>query len=170
MSPNDVGPPTDRASRAEERERLVAEVAAIAETKDIQFQRLPPGQARRGGWKIPTALVVLLLAVIVAAFPPLSRGDDATLSPTSEELQRGLRAALYLQAEQVEVFRVREGRLPVSLDEVPVRIPGIRFVRSNNRVYQLVGFLTDGDPIVYDSARPTDPFDAVAAGWLEGPG
>jgi len=169
LSPNDVDPPTDRASRAEERERLVAEVAAIAETKDVQFQRLPPGQARRGAWKIPVAFVILLLAVTVAAFPPLWLGGEATPSPTSEELQRGLRAALYLQAEQVEVFRMREGRLPGSLDEVPVRIPGIRFVRSNNRVYQLVGFLTDGDPIVYDSARPTDPFDAVAAGWLEGP-
>jgi hypothetical protein len=169
LSPNDVGPPTDRASRAEERERLVAEVAAIAETKDIQFQRLPPGQTRRGGWKSPVALVILLLAVAIAA-SPLWRSSGATLSPTSEELQRGLRAALSLQAEQVEVFRMREGRLPGSLDEVPVRIPGIRFVRSNNRVYQLVGFLTDGDPIVYDSARPTDLFDAVVAGWLEGPG
>ncbi len=170
MSPNDLDPPTDRASRAEERERLVAEVAAIAETKDIQFQRLPPGPTKRGGWKMPVALVLFLLAVSVAAFPPRWLAGEATPSPTSDELQRGLRAALYLQAEQVEVFRSREGRLPRALDEVSVRIPGIRFVRSNSRVYQLVGFLTDGDPVVYDSARPTDEFDAVAAGWLEGPG
>ena len=54
MSPNDPDPPTDRASRAEERERLVAEVAAIAKAKDVQFQRLPPGPTRRGGWKIPS--------------------------------------------------------------------------------------------------------------------
>lgn len=170
MSPNDLDPPTDRASRAEERERLVAEVAAIAETKDVQFQRLPPGPARQGGWKMPAALVILLLAVVVAAFPPLGQGGETTPGPSTEELQRGLRAALYLQAQQVEVFRIREGRLPRSLDEVPVRIPGIRFVRSNNRVYQVVGFLADGDPLVYDSARPTGEFDAVATGWLEGPG
>jgi hypothetical protein len=170
LSPHDLNPPTDRASRAEERERLVAEVAAMAETKDVQFQRLPPGPARRGRWKIPVALVILLLAVTVAAFPSLWLGGESDPSPTAEELQRGLRAALYLQAEQVEVFRMREGRLPRSLDEVPVRIPGIRFVRSNNGVYQLVGFPTDGEPVVYDSARPTGEFDAIATGWLEGPG
>ena len=77
-------------------------------------------------------------------------------------------AALQLQARQIEVFRARHGRLPRTLDEVPVRIPGIRFVRSNGRVYQLVAARPNGRALVYDSARPDPEFEDVENGWDPG--
>ena len=49
-----------------------------------------------------------------------------------------------------------------------VRIPGIRFVRSNNRVYQLVAARPNGRALVYDSARPDPEFEDVENGWDPG--
>ena len=130
-------------------------------------ERLPePGRA----WKIPVSFLILGVAAVVAIFPPGWSAPAPAPTLTTGELQRGLRTALYLQATQVESFRVREGRLPRSLDDVALRIPGIRYVRSNNRVFQLVGTMPDGAAIVYDSARPTESFDSLAAAWAGDPG
>lgn len=83
---------------------------------------------------------------------------------------RGLRTVLYLQAQQIEAYRLREGHLPDSLGEVPARFAGIRYVRSNSRVYQLVGHGPDGSPVVYDSTRPDPIFRTAAAPVLAGGG
>jgi hypothetical protein len=70
---------------------------------------------------------------------------------------RGIRLALLLQAHQVEAYRVRTQQLPVSLDDLPVKLDGVRYARSG-RSYQLVGFTPDGEAIVYDAADPSPPF------------
>ncbi len=74
--------------------------------------------------------------------------------------------ALLLQAEQIEAFRVDRLRLPNSLDELDGRLPGVRFVRSGSRAYQLIAYEADGTAIVYDSAHPAAEFEALDSGWV----
>ena len=107
--------------------------------------------------------VLVALAAWLSASPPAWLRGDPPAAPTVQDQARGLRAHLFLQAQQIEAFRLREGRLPASLDEVPGAAGDLRYVRSNNRVYQLVA--SDGRAtVVYDSARP-DPAFAQAAPW-----
>jgi hypothetical protein len=149
----------------EDRQRLLAEALAHAEAQEAQYKVLPADEPVGGGWKVPTAALVLVLAAWVALAPPrwLS-GTDAPL-PTAGETDRGLRAAIWMQAHEVEVFRLREGRLPAHLSELPAQMPGLTLVRSNNRVYQIRGRLSNGELLVFDSAQPSPAFEA-AAPWL----
>jgi hypothetical protein len=150
---DDPDPPVHRISRAEERERLVAEALAHAELQEAQY-RLAPPEAPRDAWMLPVALMFLGMAGILSLTQPRWLTGDPLPSVTVDERERGLLAVLYLEAQQIEVFRLREGRLPASLDELPVQFPGIRFVRSNNRVYQLVAHRPEGGTLVYDSSHP----------------
>lgn len=165
----DLDPPTPSISSREDRERLLAEVFAHAEVQEALYgQHLSGG--RTGRWKGPLALVVLMLAAYLGLAPPSSLAGDPFPQVSSEERGRGVFAALQLQARQIEVFQARHGRLPRTLDEVPVRISGIGFIRSNSRVYQLVATRPDGRTVVYDSGRPDPGFEDVETGWKHGSG
>lgn len=161
----DPDTPVHRISRVEDRERLLAEALAHAEAQEAHYRVLPADEPLRGRWKTPLALVILALAAWVAVAPPRwIAGADAP-RPTAGDRDRGLRAAIWMQARQVEVFRLREGRLPEHLSEVPAQMPGLTLVRSNNRVYQIRGRMRDGGLVVFDSAQPSPAFQA-AAPWL----
>ena len=111
-----------------------------------------------------------MLAAYVGVAPPPWVAGEPPLQVPPAALERGVVAALYLQAQQIEVFRIRNGRLPRSLAELPVRVPGVLFVRSNNRLYQLVAARPDGRALVYDSANPEPVFEQIADGWNPEPG
>ncbi len=166
----DLDPPAQRISSPEDRSRLLAEAIAQAEALEAHYLHPSPESRRTGQWKGPLALVVLMLAAYVSLAPPpwLAGGPPPQVS--SAELGRGVVAALQMQARQIEVFQARHGRLPRTLDEVPVRIPGVRFVRSNSRVYQLVAARPNGQALVYDSAKPDPEFEDVENGWDRGRG
>ena len=157
--------PVHRISRVEDRERLLAEAMAHAETQEAHYKVLPADEPARAGWRVPLAMLVLVLAVWVALAPPRWLAGADAPRPTDGERDRGLRAAMWMQARQVEVFRLREGRLPAHLSELPAQMPGLTLVRSNNRVYQIRGRLSGGELLVFDSARPSPAFEA-AAPWL----
>lgn len=163
MSLDDPDPPVHRISRPEDRERILAEALAHAEAQEEQYRVATSDQSSRGRWKVPTALALFVAAGILVLFPVRWSGSASPSQPSALDLDRGLRTALYLQAQQIEAYRLREGSLPHSLDDVGARFDGIRFVRSNTRVYQLVGRRADGSPLVYDSARPDSTFEAAAA-------
>lgn len=157
-----------RVSRVEDRERLLAEALAHAEALEKQYKVIPADLRPGGRWKAPVAAVVFALAVAVAVFPPAWVAGAPAPTPTEGELSRGLRAAVLLQAQQVEAFRVRHGRLPEALADLPSPLPGMTFVRTNNRVFQIRGVAEDGTVVVYDSAAPSPAFH-LAAPWLPGP-
>ena len=143
----------------------MAEVVAHAAELEAQYREPMAPEDPPAVWKPVLAAVIVAVAVFVALRPPtgLAPATPPTLSPA--ELELGARAALYLQARQVEAFRARHGRLPGSLDELETRAPDVTFIRSNNRVYQLVTSSPDGSNLVYDSARPWEGFRTVASGW-----
>ena len=167
MGVDDQEPPVHRISRIEGRERLLAEAMAHAEAHEAQFRVLPASEPLHGRWKTPLALLILVVSGLFAAFPPERIAGPLPPSVQQGDLELGLRAAVYLQASQVEVFRLRTGRLPESLAELPTHLPGLRLVRSNNRVYQIVGRRPGGGVVVYDSAHPARGFAAAASGWAD---
>ena len=164
MSDEEPDLPVYRISKVEDRERLLAQAMAHAEAQEAQYKVIPADAPLRGRWKSPLAWGVFCLAAVVALFPPGWLAGRPAPTPTAGEWDRGVRAAVYLQAQQVEAFRLREGRLPDTLDELPAQIPGLAFVKSNNRVYQIRARRLDGTLVVYDSALPSTAFSA-AAGW-----
>lgn len=165
MNQDDQASPVLRVSNVEERERLLAQALAHAEALDTQFRVLPAGDPRRGRWKSPVALLLFVVAGLVAVLPPSWMAGPPPPSIQEQDLERGLRAMIYLQAVQVEAFRMRTGRLPDDLAELPTPAPGLRLVKSNTRVFQISGRRPGGDMMVYDSAYPDPEFPAAGAGW-----
>jgi hypothetical protein len=155
-------PAVHRISRVEDRERLLAETLAHAEAQEAQYKVLPADEPKHGRWKTPLSTLLLVVAAWIALAPPRWMAGAEAPRPTTGERDRGLRAAIWIQARQVEVFRLREGRLPEHLSELPVQMPGLTLVRSNNRVYQIRGRLADGELLVFDSAQPSPAFAAAA--------
>jgi hypothetical protein len=150
-------------SHPEDRERILADALAHVEAQE-KLYRVIPGEARRSDrWKEPVAVILLLLATVLTFFPPPWLAPTRLPSVSDADKMRGVRAALYMQAQQIEAYHLRTGHLPDALDQVAGRFQGIRFVRSNSRVYQLVGHGPDGSPVVYDSAHPDPGFAEAAA-------
>lgn len=149
----------------EERDRLLAAALSHVHMQEAIY-RVPTESGTSRRWKGLIASFVLVAAVFVAGLPPAFLVPEAPTTLSVEERMRGLRVSLLVQAEQIEAFRVRENRLPDSLSEVRSALPGIRFVKSNDRLYQLVAYMPDGEPVVYDSAFPDAVFADVAGSWV----
>lgn len=165
MSPDDSEPPAHRISKVEDRERILAEAMAHAEEQEAHYRLPMEPQRRQPLWKWTAALLLFVVAGSLALNPPLFLRGPQPAAVTPGERERGIRAALFLQAQQVEAFRIQRGRLPASLAEVTVRLPGMEYVRSNSRTYQLVVRRPDGTPVVYDSAIPRRGFAGLAVPW-----
>lgn len=148
-------------SSQEERDRLVAEALAHAEARD-QLYRPPTEIVPSGRWRGALGLVLLVLSAVLAAAPPSWLQGAPRPSVSAQERALGVRVALELQAEQIEAYRQRNQRLPTDLGQVPAALPGIRFVRSDNRLYQLVAYGPDRQAVVLESTRP-DPGTREAA-------
>jgi hypothetical protein len=153
------------ATTEEERDRVLAAALAHAEMQEAIYRvRTDTGRARR--WKAVFAAAIMLLALATAVSPPGLVVPDPPASLADADRLYGIRVALLLQAQQIEAFRAREGRLPDSITEVARALPGIRFVKSSGRLYQLVAYAPDGEAIVYDSAAPAAEFEDVSNRWV----
>jgi hypothetical protein len=159
MIPNDTSSP-------QERDRLIAEALADAEARDLGYR--PPSSLPPRRWKGATASIGLLLAVVLLLAPPAwLRGEPAPGVPV-EARELGAYVVLHLQAQDIEAYRRRHQRLPARLDDVGAALPGLRFVRSNERVYQLVAHGSRRRVVVYDSTRPAPEIQEQATGFLSG--
>lgn len=160
-----VGPP----STAEDRARLLAAASAYAEMQDARY-RVPTDSRQVARLKAWIALTGLVVAGLLAIAPPELVSPEPPSTLTEADRLHGLYVGLLLQAQQVEAFRTRESRLPDSLAEVAARVPGVRFVKSGNRVYQLIAYTRDGRAIVYDSAAPASEFEPIERAWTKAMG
>jgi hypothetical protein len=144
-------------STPEARARLLAEALAHAEHKEARYRVPLADQRRVSRLKSAAASVLIVAAGVVALAPPAWVQPEPPAVLSEGVRARGIRLALLLQAHQVEAYRVRTHQLPASLDDLPVKLDGVRYARSG-RSYQLVGFTPDGEAIVYDAADPSPPF------------
>lgn len=152
-------------SSQEERDRLVAEALAHAEARD-QLYRPPTEILPSGRWRSALGLVLLVLSGILAAAPPSWLRGAPRPAVSDQQRTLGVHVALQLQAEQIEAFRNRTQRLPAGLEQLPAALPGIRFVRSDNRLYQLVAYGPDRRPVVWESTRPAPDAREAASAFL----
>ena len=149
----------------EERERILAEVLAHTALRDRAYGRTPEARRVRALWKLPVVAALLAAAAYLTVRPPAWATAAAPAPPAAAEVERGLRSSLLLQAREIEVFRSLRGRLPRSLAEAERRLPGVRYIRSGSRAYQLTARAPDGSVLVYDSVRPDPRFQALARSW-----
>lgn len=165
LSSDDQDVPLIDLSATADREEILADALAHAVTQEAHFRQPLAEPKRTGVWKAPVAMIVFTLSAYLLAFPP--QWISGAALPTISESARadGTKAALFIQAQQIEAFRVRRGRLPGSLEELEGALPGIRFVRSNSRVFQLVATDVGRPSVIYDSTRPIDEFAGAAAAW-----
>lgn len=153
------------ATSPDERDRLLAAALAHVEMQDAIY-RVPVESGAGRRWKTLIGSLLLVMAIVLVGLPPSFLVPEPPAQLTTGERLRGVRVALLMQAQQIEAFRVREERLPRTLAEVTATLPGIRYVRSNDRLFQLVAYTSDGQVVVYDSAAPDTAFDAVASSWI----
>jgi hypothetical protein len=156
----DLGP----TSTPEARARILAAALAHAEMQEARY-RVPTLSRRTGHIKATLAFAFLATAGFVALVPPPLVVPTPLPTLSVADRDRGSRLSLLLQAQQIEAFRAVELRLPTSLDEAGASVPGIRYVRSSNRLYQLVAYTEDGRAIVYDSSAPGPEFGALSPSW-----
>ncbi len=154
-------------SAPEDRERLLAETMAHAEVRDAHYSQPMVVEEVDFPWRGPLGILLMAFAGWVFFVPPSWALGPPPPSIPSAELQRGLMASLYVQAQEIETFRFRQGRLPESLDELGFQAEGVEYIRSSNAVYQLVALGPNGR-VIYDSARPGDEF-TEAARWVPRP-
>lgn len=152
-------------SSPDERDRLLAAALAHVEMQEAIY-RVPTESTTTRHWKGLIAAGVFLLAAFLAVLPPGPLVPAGPEPLSDAHRLRGIRTALLVQAEQIEAFRVREDRLPDSLGEVDTALPDIRFVRSSDRLYQLVAYTSGGDAIIYDSAAPDPAFEDIESPLL----
>ncbi|MDA1104873.1 MAG: hypothetical protein O2956_14910 [Gemmatimonadetes bacterium] len=152
-------------SGVEDRDRLLAAALAHAEMQEAIY-RVPTstGQTRR--WKATIASLIFVLALFVAARPPGFVMPDPPARVSGADELYGIRVTLLIQSQQIEAFRARNLRLPNSMEEVAVQLPGVRLVRSSNRLYQLIAYTRRGEAVVYDSSTPGPEFEGIAREWV----
>lgn len=140
-------------STPEERARLVADALAHAEALDERYR--PPETLPSPKWKGPLGSVLLLVAGLLAVRPPAPLVPPARPGVSEDARAIGARTSLALQAAEVEALRSWHQRLP-TVDELGPLLPGVRYVRSNDRVYQLVAYGPDRSTLVFDSTEPDE--------------
>lgn len=145
-----------RISSDAERERAILEVLRERREKEaaLEFQRLRYERERRKrGPGVRHALFVLALigTALVFSGGPLWLQGPPPPAPSAEHLDASLRLALYLQGQQIESFREREGRLPEGLHEVGGTFPQMRYSRTERGTYHLAA-VTESRTLFYSSS------------------
>jgi hypothetical protein len=151
-----IVPAHDHRSLSDEKERVRAldevlrDQARREVLRDIAYRRSGPSLRRR---VVSAVLVVAALAVWFLPVPGVRASIPFPLEP--EEEQAGLELATWVQAQQVEAFRQRRGRLPDVLREAGEPMPGMTYVRIDAQTYRLSG-ATERMAIVWTSGDTLD--------------
>lgn len=125
-------------SNDKERNRAIEEVlrdqARREVLRDVAYRQ--PGSSFRT--RIAAALLATAaLAAWVFPVPRLKPDIPFPIQPADE--LTGLRIATYIEAQQVEAFRQKSGRLPDVLIETGEPMPGMTYERLDARTYRLTG-------------------------------
>jgi len=128
-------------------------VAAAAEV--VREQKRQVSRRRQAAGLVVFGIVTLILALVIS----LPRLRNPFPAPTGADAERDARAALLFAAGVVDSYRAAQSRLPESLLEAGVALPGMGYSRTADG-YELV-VQADGVPV---SLRSTDDRAAFSSG------
>lgn len=143
-------------------------LGAVLELQAAQQAREAGAQAaRRESNHLQIATVCLLAAL--ALYPPLMKPRWLRPAPypaeSAQHREAGVRFAVFLESRRIESFRLSHHRLPASLKEAGVAVPGLRYVAVDSVRFRLAAPL-GGGAVEFDSALPDREFLGNSERWL----
>lgn len=146
-------------AKGQETADAVAAVMKHAADRDqaARKKKPPPKQAK---WMLPLGINLAVFAVYLLIAPPAWVTLDPIEGPDVATQEQSLRVAMFLQAQQIEAYRLENGQLPRSLAELS-REPmseRVEYVPRGN-AFQLVGTVGES-ALVYDSTADNSEFEA----------
>ena len=155
-------------ARGQEAADAVAAVLKHAAEREEHAHKKPPPK-KQPKWMLPVGIQLAVLAVYLLISPPGWVTVHPIKAPDPAVQEQGLKMAMYIQSQQIEAFRLKNGRLPTSLEEMGGSPPpGVEYQVQGSNQYRLVG--TNGPAaLVYDSTESAADFlGADAAAKLKG--
>jgi hypothetical protein len=155
----------DRRSMSDEKERqraleeVLRDQARREVLREIAYRDTGASLRRR---LVTSALVVAALLVWLVPVPGFRASIPFPLA--REEEEAALRLATWVQAQQVEAFRRRRGRLPDVLREAGEPLPGMTYERIDAGTYRLSG-ATERTTVIWS---PTDTLDTRTRQRVDG--
>ena len=150
-------------ARGQEAAEAVAAVLKHAAEKDHSAQAKPRRKAQPK-WLLPVGLQLGVLAVYLLIAPPAWVVVNPIEGPPPVAVANDLRKAMYLYSQQIEQYRIDNGRVPADLAELGRTAPeGVEYVRSGTDAYQLIAFVGE-ESLVWDSTGPNTEFAEAFAG------
>ena len=153
------------AARGQEAAEAVAAVLKHAAEKD-HLAHEKPKPKKQPKWMLPLGVNLAVLAVYLLIAPPSWVTVNPVEPPDLARQSDDLKKAMWFQAQQIESYKIQNGRLPESLAESGRTTPGVEYVRDGDR-YRLIAIVGDA-PVVWDSTAPNTEFAALVAGSLGG--
>jgi len=109
-------------------------------------------------WMLPVGINLAVFAVYLLIGQPAWVNVSPIEAPSVVKQEQDLRAAMYMQAQRIEGYRIQnDGALPGSIQELGTSpYEGVDYVPQGGsfRLIALVG----GETVVYDSAAPDPSF------------
>jgi hypothetical protein len=152
-------------ARGQEAADAVAAVLKHAAEKDQLAHRKPPPK-KQPKWMLPLGVNLGVLAVYLLIAPPSWVTVNPVEGPDLARQTVDLKAAMWFQAQQIESYKVQNGRLPATLAESGRTTPGVEYVRDGDR-FRLIGIIGEA-PVVYDSTAPSPEFASIVAEKMGG--
>ncbi len=149
-------------ARGDEAADAVAAVLKHAADRDeaARGRTAPKKQPR---WMLPLGINLAVFAVYLLIAPPDFVVMNPVEGPDEASQVESLQTAMWLQAQQINQYRIETGRLPDTLEDLP-REPvagSIEYVREGTG-YRLVAVVADA-AIVYDSQETDGSFQATVS-------
>lgn len=156
-------------AKGQEAADAVAAVMKHAADREQAAKRKKPPK-KQAKWMLPLGINLAVFAVYLLIAPPAWVTIDPIQGPDLAAQEQSLRVAMFLQAQQIEAYRVENGELPrtladLSRDPVSERV---EYVPRGNS-FQLVATLGES-ALVYDSTADNSEFEASVRERLAGAG
>jgi hypothetical protein len=101
-------------------------------------------------WMLPMGLTLAVLATFLIVAPPPWVVVNPIAAQAPEDAVENLQSALFLSGSRIEGYLQRNGRLPQTLAEAGVTVPGLEY-RVTGAHYMLISTIGDQD-IFFNSA------------------
>ena len=149
-------PPLDRTSLSaeDERQRVIEDVLRDQTRREVLREGVYRASGSSQRFRVVAGVLALAALVTwVAPVPGLRPEIPFPIPPADEEA--GVHLAAWIQAQQIEAFRQRRGRLPDVLRETGEAIPGMSYERIDAQSYMLTGE-TERVSVVWTSTDTLD--------------